>query len=175
MILKYQFTDNILKKEDATMYPQHLQENIRLEFNKTDETLPNSKYYVDVKTREAVKRIRLKKYNGLYSCNLPKWVTNYTFFKLQVHTISENQHFTTNELIIPVRCMDYLDFNRTIAHTMPRHKKHNCHYDEFKKEQKEYDYYKEIEQLLIQNLEEKGVTTEKTDSLKDLIDKIKEI
>lgn len=174
MKLKYIFTDNQLKKGDATVFPNHLQENIKLEFIKTDDTLPNSKYYADIKTPDAIKRIRLKKYNGMYSCELPKWVTNYTFFKLRIHTITEHKHFTTNELIIPIRCNDYLDYNRTIAHTMPRMRK-RCYDEDFKKEQKRYDYYREIEELLIQNLEEKGVITKSTDTLKDLIDKIKEI
>lgn len=175
MILKYIITDNILKKEDVTMYPNHLQDNITLSFTKIDESLPNTKYYADIKTPDAIKRVRLKKYNGKYSCELPKKVTQYTFFKLKVHTISENKHFTTNELIIPIHCQDYLDYNRTIAHTIPKHKRGYCYKEDFKKEQKEYDYYRELEELLIQNLEEKGVITKSSDTLKDLINKISTI
>ena len=175
MILKYKFTDNELIKEDATMYPQFTQENIKLEFTKTDEGLPNTKYYVNVKTRDAIKKLRLKKYNGVYSCELPKWVTNYTFFKLQVHSFVEDKHFSTNELIIPVRCLDYLDYNRAMAHTFPKPKKESCYFNDFNKEQKKHDYFNELKKLLILNLEEKGVITEKSDTLKDLINKIKEI
>lgn len=175
MILKYILTDNKLQKEDPTSYPQHLQENITLEFDKTDDSLPNTKYYADIKTPTAIKRTRLKKYNGKYSCELPKWVTQYTFFKLKVHTISEKKHFTTNELIIPINCQDYLDYNRTIAHTFPKPQKNNYYGKNFKKEQKSHDYLHELEELLIQNLEEKGVQTKRGETLKDLINKIKEI
>ena len=174
MILKYTFSDNQLVKEDATMYPNHLQDNIKLEFTKTEE-LPNSKYYVDIKTTDAIKKIRLKKYNGTYTCDLPRWVTHYPFFKLQVHTITDEKHFTTNELIVPIRCLDYLDYNRTIAHTFPKPPKNSCYGKNLKKEQKKHDYLHELEELLIQNLEEKGVQTKRGETLKDLINKIKEI
>ena len=175
MILKYTFTDNKLSKVDATMYPQHLQDNIKLEFTKTDGSLPNSKYYANVKTTDAIKRVRLRKYKDKYTCELPKWVTKYAFFKLQVDTFIEDKHFSTNELIIPVNYLDYLDYNRTIANNFKKPKRFNCYGKDFKREQKDYDYYKSLEELLIRNLEEKGVTTKKTDTLKDLIEKIKEI
>lgn len=130
MILKYSFSDNILEKDDPTYFPNLLQDNVKLEFSKTDE-LPNSKYYADIKTVDAVKRVRLRKYNGVYSCELPKWVTHYPFFKLLVHTFNDGNHFTTNELIIPVRCLDYLDFNRTVAHAFKHHKRDGCYKDWF--------------------------------------------
>ncbi|MBP5422975.1 MAG: hypothetical protein J6Y78_11095 [Paludibacteraceae bacterium] len=174
MILKYKLTDNRLIKDDETMYPNHLQDNIKLEFMKSDE-LPNSKYYLDIKTVDVVKRLRLKKYEGVYSCDLPKWVTSYPFFKLQAHTVTDNKHFTTNELIIPVRCLDYLDYNRAIAHSFKQPQREACYKDDFKREQTRHDYYHELEELLVQNLEEKGVETKSSDTLKDLINKIKEI
>ena len=140
MILKYTLSDNQLVKEDATMYPNNLQDNIKLEFAKTEE-LPNSKYYVDIKTTDAIKKVRLKKYNGTYTCDLPKWVTNYPFFKLKVHTFVDGNHFVTNELIVPVRCLDYLDYNRTIANNFPQPRDGSCYDDfDFKGKHKKHKY-----------------------------------
>ena len=67
MILKYNLSDNHLEKQDATLFPNHLQDNIVLEFNKSDE-LPNAKYYALIKTTDGVKRVRIRKKNGKYSC-----------------------------------------------------------------------------------------------------------
>ena len=36
MILKYKLNDNRLIKDDETMYPNHLQDNIVLEFDKDE-------------------------------------------------------------------------------------------------------------------------------------------
>lgn len=116
MILKYILTDNILKKEDATMYPNLLQDNVKLEFTKTDETLPNAKYYADIKTHDNVKKVKLTMSDGKLSCDLPRMVSSNTFFKLSLHTIVDDRHFTTNELIVPIRVNDYLDYQRTVSH-----------------------------------------------------------
>ena len=113
MILKYKLTDNRLIKDDETMYPNHLQDNIVLEFDKDDE-LPNTKYYAYIKTSDGVKKVRMRKKNGKYSCELPPFVSHYTFFKLQVLTVANKRKFLSNELIIPFRTLDYLDYNRTI-------------------------------------------------------------
>ena len=174
MILKYILSDNKLEKVDATLFPNHLQDNVKMEFVKSED-LPNSKYYIDIKTVDAVKRVRLEKEDNSYVCDLPKWVTHYPFFKLQAHTLVGDRHFTTNELIVPVRCLDYLDYNRGIAHTHKQPKRGACYDDDFKKEQRMHDYYHWLKKLLVQNLEEKGVITKSSDSLEDLIDKIKEI
>lgn len=113
MILKYNLSDNRLEKKDPTDFPNHLQDNIVLEFNKSDE-LPNTKYYAYIKTSDAVKKVRIKKKNGVYSCELPPFVSHYSFFKLQVVSVIDNRKLVTNELIIPFRTLDYLDYNRAM-------------------------------------------------------------
>ena len=113
MILKYNLSDNRLEKKDPTDFPNHLQDNIVLEFNKNDE-LPNAKYYALIKTTDGVKRVRIRKKNGKYSCELPLFVSEYSFFKLKVVTVMGDKKFSTNELIIPFRTLDYLDYNRAM-------------------------------------------------------------
>ena len=130
MILEYEFTDNILTKKDPTSYPNHLQGNITLQFVKLDESLPNTRYYADIKNTDSVKRVKLEKNNDMYCCELPLWVTNYTFFKLSVHSVVEDKHFTTNELVIPVRVSDYMGYDRLMAHTHKKIKSDKCY--EFK-------------------------------------------
>lgn len=147
MILEYKITDNKLVKKDATMYPNHLQDNITLEFEKEEE-LPNTKYYAYIKTTDGVKKIRLRKKNGKYTCELPNFVSNYTFFKLQVLSIINNKKFLTNELIIPFNTPDFLDYNRTINKIFKRkyplcdddfkHKKHH-HKQDPNNDKKEVD------------------------------------
>ena len=137
MILEYKLSDNKLVKKDATMYPNHLQDNIILEFEK-DEELPNTKYYAYIKTSDGVKKVRMRKRNGKYTCELPPFVSHYTFFKLQVLTVINKRKLLTNELIIPFNSLDYLDYNRTvnkILHTRyplcdddSRHKRKHHHH-----------------------------------------------
>ncbi len=119
MILKYNLSDNRLEKKDATLFPNHLQDNIVLEFDK-NEGLPNTKYYAYIKTSDAVKKVRIKKKNGVYSCELPPFVSHYSFFKLQVVSVIDNRKLVTNELIIPFRTLDYLDYNRSMNKVLNR-------------------------------------------------------
>ena len=113
MILKYNLSDNTLEKKDATMYPNHLQDNIILEFDKK-ENLPNTKYYAYIKTSDAVKKVKITETDGKYSCELPLFVSHYPFFKLQVMSVVDEKRFVSNELIIPFRTLDYLDYNRAM-------------------------------------------------------------
>lgn len=113
MILEYKLSDNVLEKKDPTIFPNHLQENIILKFDK-DKHLPNTKYYAHIKTTDGVKKVRIRKKNGVYSCELPPFVSHYPFFKLQVFTIIKGKKMLTNELIVPFKTSDYLGYNRTV-------------------------------------------------------------
>ena len=140
MILKYNLSDNLLEKKDPTDFPNHLQDNIVLEFDK-DEELPNTKYYAHIRTPDAVKKVRIRKRNGKYICDLPPFVSHNTFFKLQIMSLVDEKRFVSNELIIPFKTIDYLGYNRE-THKMfhprypycddefphkPRHHHHHHH------------------------------------------------
>lgn len=113
MILKYKIKDNILTKINPTDFPSHLQDNIVLQFNDED-GLINDKGYVYVKTSDAVKKVKIVEDSGKYSCELPLFVSHYPFFKLQVMSVVGERRFVSNELIIPFRTLDYLDYNRAM-------------------------------------------------------------
>lgn len=113
MILKYNLSDNRLEKKDPTDFPNHLQDNIVLEFDK-DSSLPNDNYYAYIKTPDAVKKVKITETDGKYSCELPLFVSHYPFFKLQLMGMVNERRFISNELIIPFRTIDYLDYNRSM-------------------------------------------------------------
>ena len=113
MILKYNLSDNRLEKKDPTDFPNHLQDNIVLEFDKNS-SLPNDNYYAYIKTPDAVKKVKIVNDDGNYSCELPPFVSHYPFFKLQVMGMVGERRFVSNELIIPFRTIDYLDYNRSM-------------------------------------------------------------
>ena len=120
MILKYRLTDNHLKKKDVTEYPNHFQNNITLEFEDTDGILNNTAYAY-IKTHNIIEKIKINNTNGNYSCELPTYVTHQTFFKLKIVVFLDEKHrIVTNELIIPIRVDDYLDYNRSVAHSVSK-------------------------------------------------------
>ena len=122
MILKYNLTDNILSKEDPTQFPSHLQDNIVLQFEDRD-GLINDKSYAYIKTHDSVKKVKIIKNGDLCACELPPFTTHNTFFKLKVLTLQGKHQMITNEIIVPIRTNDYLDYNRTLAHIFPKPKK----------------------------------------------------
>ncbi len=131
MILKYELNDNQLVKINQTDYPNHLQDNITLEFyDKTN--IINDKTYALIKTHDIVKRVKINNVEGVCSCELPLFVTHQTFFKLRVVVfVGNNLKMMTNELIVPVRVSDYLDYNRGTAHSRKKKFiKHDAIYDE---------------------------------------------
>ena len=117
MILEYVISDNRLKKKSHLDYPTHLQDNITLQFDDKDGLL-NDKSYAFIKTHDYVEKVKIVD-NG---CRLPRFVTRETFFTLRVLVMVGDDKMFTNELIVPVRVHDYLDYNRALAHS--RDKKH---------------------------------------------------
>lgn len=113
MILKYNLSDNRLEKKDPTDFPNHLQDNIVLEFDKNS-SLPNDNYYAYIKTPDAVKKVKIINKDGKYSCELPPFVSHYSFFKVQIMGLVDERRFVSNELIVPFRTIDYLDYNRSM-------------------------------------------------------------
>lgn len=113
MILKYDLSDNRLEKKDPTDFPNHLQDNIVLEFDKSS-SLPNDNYYAYIKTPDAVKKVKIANNDGKYSCELPPFVSHYSFFKVQIMGMVDENRFVSNELIVPFRTLDYLDYNRSM-------------------------------------------------------------
>lgn len=113
MILKYNLSDNRLEKKDPTDFPNHLQDNIVLEFDKNS-SLPNDNYYAYIKTPDAVKKVKVTETGGKYSCELPPFVSHYPFFKVQIMGLVDEKRFVSNELIVPFRTLDYLDYNRSM-------------------------------------------------------------
>ena len=116
MILEYIISDNRLVKKSHVDYPTHLQDNIALQFDDKDGLL-NDKSYAFIKTHDHVEKVKIVD-NG---CKLPKFVTRETFFTLRVLVMVGDDKMFTNELIVPVRVHDYLDYNRALAHS--RYKK----------------------------------------------------
>lgn len=116
MILKYKLSDNLLVKTSHITYPNHLQNNVTLEFEDND-GLINDNTYALIKTHDVVERVKIEKSDGFGSCELPKYVSHQTFFKLRVIVLlGEKLKMVTNELIIPIRVNDYLDYQRTVSH-----------------------------------------------------------
>lgn len=122
MILEYTITDNKLEKENPIDYPVHLQNNIILRFNDKN-GLINDKSYAFIKTHDNVKKVKIIKNGELCACELPPFTTHNTFFKLKVLVLQDKHQMITNELIIPIRVSDYLDYNRTLAHIFPKSKR----------------------------------------------------
>lgn len=121
VILEYTLTDNKLEKENPIDFPVHLQDNIVLRFYDKN-GLINDKSYAFIKTHDNVKKVKIIKNGELCACEMPPFVTHNTFFKLKVLILQGRKKMITNELIIPIRTNDYLDYNRTIAHIFPKHK-----------------------------------------------------
>lgn len=121
MILKYNLSDNRLEKKDPTDFPNHLQDNIVLQFEDKDGII-NDKSYVFIKTHDNVKRVKIVKNGDICACELPPFVTHNTFFKLRVMSLQGMHQMITNEIIVPIRVNDYLDYNRTLAHMLPKPK-----------------------------------------------------
>lgn len=122
MILKYEIQDNTLKKLNPTDYPSHLQDNIVLQFEDKGGVI-NDRSYAYVKTHDNVKRVKIVKNGNLCACELPPFVTHNTFFKLKVLSLQGRQQMITNEVIVPIRVNDYLDYERTLAHVFPKPKR----------------------------------------------------
>ena len=113
MILKYNISDNKLEKKDPTDFPNHLQDNVVLEFDKGS-NLPNDNYYACIKTPDTVKKVKIVEEDGKYCCELPPFVSHYPFFKVQIMGLVDDTRFVSNELIVPFRTLDYLDYNRSM-------------------------------------------------------------
>ena len=132
MILKYILSNNQLEKGNPIDYPNYHQTNIVLTFEDKD-GLINEKTYAYIKTHNSIEKVKINQDDNCYYCELPSYVTHQTFFKLKVIIFIDEKHkMVTNEVIVPVRVNDYLDYNRGIAHSFSKQKsKDKAIYDEY--------------------------------------------
>lgn len=133
MIIDFYIKANKLYKQDSEQTINQNATNVKFSFELTDEWIEYKPFCL-VKTKEFVYRLDLKKEtideSEKYVCELPDKASSFSFIKVSLYGVSNEDRITSNELIIPIDRGGYLEYKPHHHHDhFPHHGTHHYHHD----------------------------------------------
>lgn len=129
VIIEFYLKNNKLYKQDSEQTISQNATNVEFAF-KLDDEWKQYKLFCLIKTKEFIYRLDLTKKEDLFVCELPDKASSFSFIKVSLYGINNDERITSNELIIPIDRGGYLEYKPVIHHDrFHHHGTHHYHHD----------------------------------------------